>query len=39
MLPEAKVVARLSKRIAKGENYVQLITATYYEASTKPRKR
>ena len=39
MLPEAKVIARLSKRKARGENYVQLITATNYEACNKPRKR
>ena len=39
MLPEASLVARLSKRRAKGENYVQLQATTNYEASNKPRKR
>ena len=39
MLPEAILVARLSKRKAKGENYVQLITTTNYGVSNKPRKR
>ena len=39
MLPEAKVVAWLSKRKAKGENYVQLQATTNHEASNKPRKR
>ena len=39
MLPEAKMVARLSKRKARGENYVQLQAVTNYEACNKPRKR
>ena len=39
MLPEAKMVARLSKRKARGENYVNLQAITNYGASNKPRKR
>ena len=39
MLPRAITIARLSKRKAKGENYVQLQVITICGVSNKPRKR